>query len=86
MYPLDDFSGMKVVVDDLAMSTVVDDWSDCRSRSRAERRARKGHKQRVVSRIIPKPDALIIGEMMIVHSETYRKIRAASVEAPAWPG
>lgn len=59
----------------LHMTREIVDWSGCRSPSRARRRMALGHPQRVVTRVVPRRDAVLVDDVMIVHPETYEKIR-----------
>lgn len=51
----------------------VEDWSRCRSRSRAERRLKQGHCQNM--RVVRRPAAMQIGNEIIVHPEIMSRIR-----------
>ncbi|MCI5075666.1 hypothetical protein [Oricola sp.] len=48
----------------------IEDWSDCRSPSRAMRRRRQGHRQRVRFVQVPKPDGYRVGNDIFMHPAT----------------
>ena len=50
----------------------VEDWSRCRSRSRAERRLKQGHQQNM--RKVRRPAALRIGNEIIIHPELMTRL------------
>ena len=58
----------------------VEDWSGCRSPSRARRRHKQGHKQHVVMVDVPKPGAYQIGNEIFIHPFTMAKVRKALSE------
>ncbi|MRI57789.1 hypothetical protein D8770_28425 [Methylobacterium sp. DB1607] len=64
------------IVEDPFMTDTVEDWSEVRSPSRAARRRRQGHRQRIrfVSR--PRSEIYHVGDMLVMHPETARKLRA----------
>lgn len=66
----DTYLGYKIVVDDELMSTIIEDWSDVRSPSRAKRRRQRGFRQRIKFRKVPKQEAYFLKEQntMIMHS------------------
>ena len=68
--------GMKIQVNDQLMSTTVEDWSNVRSRGRAVRRRKRGFKQNIIIKTMPKTEAYILKEqnLMIMHSEFYAKL------------
>lgn len=53
-----------------------EDWSKCRSPSRAMRRRKMGHRQNVVTREIP--CAVVEGQICYCHPEILKKIKAAT--------
>ncbi len=65
-------AGLKIVVSP-HLTKYVEDWSGCRSRARAERRRRQGHKQRV-KLIAREPEAYRMGDTIIVGPETYARL------------
>lgn len=65
-------SGLKIVVSP-HLTKFVEDWSDCRSRARAERRQRQGHKQRV-KMVAREPEAYRMGDTIFVGPETYKRM------------
>ena len=62
---------MRVVLSELAMRR-VQDWSGCRSPSRARRRLAKGYRQRMVERDVPA--AFMLQGALIVHPALMRLI------------
>ena len=64
--------GMKVIISP-NMTRMVADWSDVRSPSRAARRLKMGHPQRIkyVKREV---DAFMHGDTLIVGPETYARL------------
>lgn len=76
------FGGMRVYLSD---DMVREDWSRCRSPSRAARRERRGHRQHVVR--TPRTDALVIPTpspgrgvphpppTLLMHPQAYRELR-----------
>jgi hypothetical protein len=75
------FMGTKIVVNN-NMTRYVEDWSGCRSRSRAERRQRQGHKQRV-KMVKQEMAAFVSGNQIFVGPETYQKMMMESDMAAA---
>lgn len=69
------YSGIRLIADP-HMVDVVEDWSEVRSPSRAARRRRQGHRQRIRYREVPKPDIIHLpGEgVMVAHPETIAKL------------
>lgn len=63
------------ILEDVNLVDYVEDWSRVRSRSRAERRRRQGHRQNVVMRAVPKPDVYHIGNAFVMHPEIARRLR-----------
>jgi hypothetical protein len=45
----------------------VEDWSNVRSPSRARRRLKRGFKQNVVIRSVPKKEVLRMGDTLVMH-------------------
>ncbi|GAB6842318.1 hypothetical protein HNR00_003527 [Methylorubrum rhodinum] len=79
-------SGGLRIVEDPHMTNTVEDWSQVRSPSRAARRRRQGHRQRIRWVERPKPDIYHVGDMLVMHPETARIFRmkvAASGDALA---
>lgn len=56
-------------------STIIEDWSLCRSPSRAKRREKRGHRQRVVRYSPPRKDAVRIGNDLYMHPVTALEMR-----------
>ncbi len=75
------YAGIRLVSDPLLVD-VIEDWSEVRSPSRAARRRRQGHQQRVRYREIPKPEFYHLpGQNMIVaHPTTIDRIHARLAE------
>lgn len=59
------------------MSETIEDWSKVRSPSRAKRRMKKGYKQNISFKIVPKDDVIVLKEqnLMIIHSQTLNKLQ-----------
>lgn len=62
------------IIQSLAMTREVEDWSRVRSPSRAARRLKQGHRQNVRLLQVPRKDCLSIdgGQTFVMHPETYR--------------
>lgn len=71
------YGGIRLIAD-RHMVDVVEDWSEVRSPSRAARRRRQGHRQRIRYREFPKPDIIHLpGEgVMVAHPATIDKLYA----------
>lgn len=65
--------GIDVITSDL-MTEDYEDWSACRSPSRAKRRHRRGIKTRMVIRSRPLKYALMNGRQAIMHSQMAKAI------------
>lgn len=50
------YNGFEIIIDDIAMSDPVEDWSHVRSPSRAKRREKRGFRQNVLIKRIPKKE------------------------------
>jgi hypothetical protein len=72
---LQTYVGMRVTVDDVLMSKIIEDWSKVRSPGRARRRRWK-HKQNIASRVVPKEDVYKFGNQLIMHSAVLKKLEA----------
>ena len=70
------FGGIQII-EDKNLVDMVEDWSDVRSPSRAERRRRQGHRQRIKTTAVPKKDAFSIdgGNTFVMHPEIAREFR-----------
>lgn len=68
------FSGFDIIVDDEKMTRLVEDWSDVRSPSRAKRRMKRGFRQRVIYKKVPKTDVYQVGNSLIMHSEIKKEL------------
>lgn len=64
---------MKIIETPLALT---EDWSQCRSPARAQRRYHKGHPQHVTTR----PAALRHGDILFVHPTIAAKLRHAKID------
>lgn len=75
-------SGGLRIIEDPHMVETVEDWSEVRSPSRAARRRRQGHRQRIryVSR--PKRDVFKIGSALVMHPDMAREIAARLAPTP----
>lgn len=73
------------IVESLDATKVVEDWSDCRSPSRARRRLKLGHPQRVVK--VTVPTIYFLAGRYFAHPVVMQKLRLASqIDAPRmWP-
>lgn len=70
------------IFEDIRLTDAVEDWSQVRSRSRAERRRKQGHPQRVRTLLVPKKHAFSTdgGRTLYMHPETAREFRRALSE------
>jgi hypothetical protein len=83
MIPLGSYAGMRII-EDRTLVDVVEDWSRVRSPSRARRRRKLGHPQRIYSREVPREDVYVVeGHTMIMHPEAARKLRRLVTAGPA---
>jgi len=71
---LDTYMGMKIIVSEYLVDT-IEDWSDCRSPSRAKRRLKRGFPQRLKTRSVPKKDAFIFDHKAMMHPELYEEFK-----------
>lgn len=69
------FGGIQIISNPDAYE-LVEDWSNCRSRSRAERRRKQAHRQNVV--MVRQPVAYMMSNRMVVHPETVAKLVLAT--------
>lgn len=69
------YGGFRVRLDDLLVDT-REDWSGVRSPSRARRRRRQGHPQRIKIVGVPKSEAYRIGDMLVMHPATWRQLQS----------
>lgn len=71
------YCGIRLIADP-HMVDVVEDWSEVRSPSRAARRLRQGHRQRIRHREVPKPDIIHLTAegVMVAHPATIDKLYA----------
>ena len=68
------------IIESEAMVDYVEDWSRVRSPSRAIRRRRRGFRQNIVTRAVPKPGAFRIGSKLVMHPQTARQLRMRIAE------
>lgn len=61
----------------LLVNGPFEDWSQCRSPSRAKRRMKRGHKQRVRYYHLPDPSLMQIGNKVMGHPATINQLRRA---------
>ena len=70
------FRGVAVIVDDMLMSTLEEDWSRVRSPGRARRRRKRGFPQNICTRRVPKREALRLPDgRLVMHSVFYRLLQ-----------
>lgn len=69
-------SGDLLIIEDPNMTDTVEDWSEVRSPSRAARRRKRGHQQRIRYVTKPKPQIYQVGSMLVMHPEIARDVRA----------
>jgi hypothetical protein len=72
-------NGLKIV-ESIHLTVPYEDWSEVRSPSRAIRRMRQGHRQRVRYLQVPDPNAYRIGDTVHMHPETARQLRRMIAE------
>lgn len=75
------YMGMKVVTNPLLTKT-IEDWSNCRSPTRAKRRWKRGYPQRVHFTKIPDMTILAVGDTYVMHPAAYQVLLMKTVEAP----
>lgn len=63
------------IIEDPNLVDLVEDWSDVRSQSRAARRRRQGHAQRIRYHTAPRAAVYAIGDALVMHPETARLLR-----------
>lgn len=71
----DSFGGVKIIIDDDAMSDRVIDWSRVRSPSRAIRRVLSGRRKPLPYTLIPKTYVIETPFGMVMHSQMARELR-----------
>jgi hypothetical protein len=76
------FSAQRII-EDRNLTKTIEDWSGCRSPSRARRRRRQGHPQRMVYRQVPDPSVYYIDDALVMHPETARAMERRMVESMA---
>jgi len=71
--------GIRIHASENLLSDPIEDWSQVRSRSRAERRRRQGHPQRIVIRREPRREILYVEAQgaMFMHPVVLAEFRAA---------
>ena len=57
------------------LTITIEDWSEVRSPSRAERRRRQGHPQRIRCQTVPDPKFYQFGNTITAHPATMQKFR-----------
>lgn len=67
------FNGMPIM-ESLLLTVRHEDWSGVRSPSRARRRIKQGHKQRIKYVDLPSPDLIVTHGIIHGHPETIRKM------------
>lgn len=67
------YLGLKIYVDNNAMSISQEDWSKSRSPSRAKRRLKRGFKQHVIYRKVPDPRIIRFEDKLFMHSDIYKE-------------
>lgn len=79
---LPEYDGLEIR-ESLHATQSVEDWSGCRSRSRAERRRKQGHRQNV--KTIQKPACFQMGKTLLIHPELMRQLKERVRESmDAW--
>ena len=71
---LDTYMGMQIIISEYLVDT-IEDWSDCRSPSRAKRRLKRGFPQRLKTKSIPKKDAFVFDHKVMMHPELYEEFK-----------
>lgn len=79
------FDGMPVV-ENVFLTVPEEDWSEVRSHSRARRRMKNGHKQRVRYLQLPNPQLFIMDGRIHGHPETIRQMFALASLAESKAG
>ena len=79
------YAGVKIIEDASLVDAVGLDWSGCRSKARAKRRSKYGHRQRVKTAYAPKMQAFSIdgGRTFVMHPAMARELREKMAPAPA---
>ena len=69
------------IIEDKNMVDAIEDWSRVRSPGRAARRRRRGHRQNIAVRLVPKPYAYVADDgRAVMHPDIAAQLRA-SIEA-----
>ena len=76
------YMGFNIIIDDELMSKTIEDWSDVRSPSRAKRRMKRGFKQKVTFKRVPKEDIYKFGDKLLMHSDVKAKLLRKIDEQP----
>ena len=65
------------IIEDANLTETVEDWSRVRSPSRAARRARQGHRQNIITRTVPRKEAITFdnGKTLVMHPAIADQIR-----------
>ena len=76
MTPFDAYMGLRIIESPSLTLPPREDWSQVRSPGRARRRRRQGHPQRIRIIIDPNPNALVMGDTVVMHPATAARFRA----------
>lgn len=79
------YAGVKIIEDASLVDAVGLDWSGCRSPSRAKRRSKYGHRQRVKTAYAPKNGAFSIdgGRTLFMHPVAARELAKGMAQREA---
>jgi hypothetical protein len=69
--------GFRVITSDLMVIGPIEDWSEVRSPSRAARRRKQGHRQRIKYVYLPDPNLRRMGDTLVGHPVTVAKLDKA---------
>lgn len=75
------FNGMQVILDRGMVHQIGEDWSDCRSPSRAKRRRRQGHPQRMRPVLAPDEEIMQIFGTLKMHPAIWEKLKMMNAKA-----
>lgn len=67
--------GLNILINDEVMSDTVEDWSNVRSPSRAKRRMKRGFRQRVFYKKVPKKEILNFNGNLLMHSSMLSELK-----------
>jgi hypothetical protein len=71
---METFMGVPIV-SSLDMTETIEDWSRVRSPSRARRRRKRGYRQNITIRVVPKKVAIIMNGTMYVHPTYLQQLK-----------